>query len=69
MALLSNLSLSFSNNSFPSATEFNFTVKCIKYKMANMELPKQNEFPPKARVRVMSRDKLPRFLSMLSLKN
>ena len=69
MALVSNLSLSFSNSLFLSATEFNFAGKCMKYKMANMELPKQNEFPPKARVRVMSRDKLPRFLSMLSLKN
>ena len=69
MALLSNLSLSFPNYLFSSATEFNFTVKCMKYKMGYMELPKQNEFPPKARVRVMSRDKLPRFLSMLSLKN
>ena len=53
MALLSNLSLSFPNYLFPSATKFNFTVKCMKYKMAYMELPKQNEFPPKARVHVM----------------
>ena len=56
MALLSNLSLSFSNSVFLSATEFNSTGKCMKYKMANMELAKQNEFPPKERVHVMSRD-------------
>ena len=56
MALLSNLSLSFSNSLFLSATEFDFAGKCMKYTMANMELVKRNEFPPKARVHVMSRD-------------